>query len=79
MIYLRLKIPISLMQPRLLFISDRIQEDFKQIDILEPKNSDHSPGYLKFSEGNETSKGPSYWKFNNSLLDDQQFVTGLTE
>ena len=35
--------------------------------------------YLKFSEGNETSRGPSYWKFNNSLLDDQHFVTSLTE
>ena len=35
--------------------------------------------YLKFSEGNETSCGPSYWKFNNPLLDDQHFVTSLTE
>ena len=35
--------------------------------------------YLKFSTGNETSRGPSYWKFNNSLLDDQYFVTGLTD
>ena len=35
--------------------------------------------YLKFSEGNETARGPSYWKVNNSLLDDQHFVTSLTE
>ena len=35
--------------------------------------------YLKFSEVNETSHGPSYRKFNNSLLDDQHFVTSLTE
>ena len=62
-----------------LFISDSIQEDVNQIDILASLNSDHSPVYLKFSEGNETSRGPSYWKFNNSLLDDQHFVTSLTE
>ena len=62
-----------------LFISDSIQEDVNQIDILASINSDHSPGYLKYSEGNETSRGPSYWKFNNSLLDDQHFVNSLTE
>ena len=62
-----------------LFISDSIQEDVNQIDILASLNSDHSPVYVKFSEGNETSRGPSYWKFNNSLLDDQHFVTSLTE
>ena len=54
-----------------LFISSSIQEDVNQIDILASLNSDHSPVYLKFSEGNETSRGPSYWKFNNSFLDDQ--------
>ena len=62
-----------------LFISNSIQEDVNQIDMLASLNSDHSPVYLKFSEGNETSRGPSYWKFSNSLLDDQHFVTSLTE
>ena len=56
------------------FISDSIQEDVDQLDILASINRDHSPVYLKFSEGNETSRGPSY-----SLLDDQHFVTSLTE
>ena len=61
------------------FISDSIQEDVRQIDILASINSGHSPVYLKFSEGDETSRGPSYWKFNNCLLDNQYFVTGLTD
>ena len=69
MIYLPLKIPISSMQAPLFFISDSIQEDVKQIDILASINSDHSPVYLKFSEGNQASRGPPYWKFNNSLFD----------
>ena len=47
------------------FISYSIQEDVKQIDILPSINSDHSPVYLKLSNGNETSRGPSHWKFNN--------------
>ena len=62
-----------------LFISNCIQEDVNQINILASLNSDHSPVYLKFSEGNETSRSLSYWKLNNSLLDDQHFVTSLTE
>ena len=78
-IYLPLKIPISSTQARLFFISDSIQKDVKQIDILASINSDHSPVYLKFSKGNEILYGPSHWKFNNSLLDDQHFVIGLTE
>ena len=41
------------------FISDSIQEEVNQIDILTSINGDHSPVYLKFSEGNETSHGPS--------------------
>ena len=61
------------------FISDSIQEDVNHIDILASINSDHSPVYLKFSEGNETSRSPSYWKFNKSLLDGQHFVTSLTK
>ena len=62
-----------------LFISNSIREDVNQTDILGSLNSDHSPVYLKFSEGNEASCGPSHWKFNNSFLDDQHFVTSLTE
>ena len=62
-----------------LFISDSIQEDINQINILASLNSHHSPVYLKFSEFNETSRSPSHWKLNNSLLDDQHFVTSLTE
>ena len=62
-----------------LFISDSIQEDVNQIYILASLNSNHSPVYLTFSEGNETSRSPSYWKSNNSLHDDKHFVTSLTE
>ena len=75
----RSKSPFLQRRLEYLFIFDSIQEDVNQIDILASLNSDHSPVYLKFSEGNETSHAPSYWKFNNSLLDDQHFVTSLTE
>ena len=75
----RSKSPFLQLRLDYFFISDSIQEDVNQIDILASFKSDHSQVYLKFSEGNETSCSPSYWKFNNSLFDDQHFVTSLTE
>ena len=43
-------------------------------DILPSAQSDHSTLKLKFSPINEWSRGPSSWKFNNSLTTDKCFV-----
>ena len=41
-------------------------------------DSDHSPIYAEFQYKNDQkSSGPGFWKFNNSLLDNEEFVTHL--
>ena len=46
-------------------------------DILPSVQSDHSTLKLKFSPVNERSRGPSSWKFNNSLTTDKCFVDSM--
>jgi len=41
-------------------------------------DSDHSPIYAEIQyKNNQKSSGPGFWKFNNSLLDNEEFVTYL--
>ena len=46
-------------------------------DILLSVQSDHSTLKLKFSPINERSRGPSSWKFDNSLTTDKCFVDSM--
>ena len=64
------------MQRRLdyFFISDFLQDFVETADTLPSVQSDHSTPKLKFSPINEQSRGPSSWKFNNSLTTDKCFV-----
>ena len=40
--------------------------------------SDHSPIFVEIQyKNNQKSSGPGFWKFNNSLLDNEEFVTHL--
>ena len=47
--------------------------------IIPSVQPDHSPTVLKLSPTNEGERGRSYWKFNNCLLDDNDFIEGLKE
>ena len=44
--------------------------------MLNPLQSDHSPIKIKLKSLN-AMKGKGYWKFNNSLLDDNTFVQNM--
>jgi len=58
------------------FISDHLANNVNKTDILPTINSDHS--IIKLSVKLSTPKrGPSYWKFNSSLLKDKEFVNKL--
>ena len=46
----------------------------RSCEILHGILSDHSPVLLKISSIPESQRGPGYWKFNNSLLNDINFV-----
>ena len=60
-------------------ISDSLQELVVDSKIIPSVQSDHSAIVLKVSPTNEGERGRSYWKFNNSLLDDNDFIEGLRQ
>ena len=55
-------------------ISDVCQEDIEGTDIIPSINSDHSAIILHFNNIDRQKHGPSFWKFNASPLNDENFV-----
>ena len=51
-------------------ISRAIQDDVSKTDIIPAIKSGHSAITLLFNSLDKQSHGPSYWKFNSSLLED---------
>ena len=70
----RQKTPI--IQRRLDFglTDNALQEDIDQVDIFPSIKSDHSAILLSINGIEEQSHGPSFWKFNASLLNDNDYV-----
>ena len=62
-----------LMQRRLdsWLTSSNLQEEIENVDIVPAIRTDHSAITLNVNGIDETAKGPSYWKFNSSLLEDE--------
>ena len=60
-------------------ISDVCQEEIDKADIIPSIDSDHSAIILHFNSIDSQKHGPSFWKFNASLLDDVNFVTLITQ
>ena len=72
----------TLIQRRLdyLFISQKLQESVKKIQILSSFSSDHSPILASFVISNNVSlRRPGLWKFNNSLVTNAKFVEEMNE
>ena len=70
----------QIIQSRLdrLYISDTLQYNVSKTDILPSVRSDHSCVNLSLRPIDEFQKtGASFWKFNNSLLKNEKFTTGL--
>jgi exonuclease III len=60
------------------YISDTMQYNVSKTDILPGIRSDHSAIVLSIKPTNGTKQsGPSFWKFNNSLLKNEDFTNGL--
>ena len=70
-----------LIQRRLDFwlISDSLQDDTNKADIITAIKTDHSAITLDIDSISDTSHGPSFWKFNNSLLDDEVYLKLITD
>ena len=60
-------------------ISDVCQDEIEKSDIIPSINSDHSAICLQFNSIDKSDHGPSCWKFNASLADDEDFVTLINE
>ena len=60
-------------------ISDVCQDEIKMSDIILSINSDYSAIFLQFNSIEKSDHGPSFWKFNASLVDDEYFVTLINE
>ena len=60
-------------------ISDMLQPEVETNKFLCPLQSDHSPVVLKLRSADSAERGRGYWKFNNSLLNDAEFVTEMKE
>ncbi|NQY31445.1 MAG: endonuclease/exonuclease/phosphatase family protein, partial [Flavobacteriaceae bacterium] len=55
-----------------IFISNTLQEYVNKVEVLPSILSDHSPVLVSLSESKENYRGKGLWKFNNSLLENQQ-------
>ena len=59
------------------FVSNTLQESIKDTEILPALSSDHSPIFFSLVSTKPASKGKGLWKFNNSLLLNEEFVTKM--
>ena len=55
-------------------IRDDLQDDIKRADIIPAIKTDHSATSLSINSLTDQPFGPSYWKFNSSLLDDDAYI-----
>ena len=64
----------------LFLVSNTAQDVIENCMVLTSLQSDHSPVLVKFNPSRSTlKKGPSYWKFNNSLLGNEIYCNELKQ
>ena len=70
-----------LVQRRLDFwlISDVCQDEVEERNIKTAIRTDHSAITISFNSLDERTRGPSYWKFNSSLVDDENYVLAINQ
>ena len=55
-------------------ISDELQSYAEQVDIIPAPSTDHSAVTLRIKSLPGVKNGPSFWKFNNSLINDNNYI-----
>ena len=70
-----------LIQRRLDFwlVSDGLQEDIESVDIIASIKSDHSAITLRIISIDQHKRGPSFWKFNSTLVDDPNYCKLISD
>ena len=61
------------------FISNTLQSEVKSCEHLFPLSSDHTPVKIHFLSSTELKRGAGYWKSNNSLLENNDFVSEMKD
>ena len=64
---------------RLLAISDLLEDGVANVDIVTAIKTDHSAITLEINSLKDQQRGPSFWKFNNSLSEDPVYYQCLRD
>ena len=54
-------------------VNDSLQDDIVSVDIIPSIKSDHSAITLSINGIDDSKRGPSFWKFNCSLVNDNNY------
>ena len=60
-------------------ISNALQSEVKCCEHLFPLSSDHTPVKIHFLSSTDHKRGAGYWKFNNSLLENNNFLSEMED
>ena len=58
-------------------VNDSLQDDIVSVDIIPSIKSDHSAITLSINGIDNSKRGPSFWKFNWSLVNDKNYCNLL--
>ena len=75
----RQKTPLIQRRLDYFLITDILQENVKNVDVIPAICTDHSSIMLRFPNLEKYNRGPSYWKFNNALLSDTMYINSMKE
>ena len=75
----RQKTPLIQRRLDYFLITDILQENVKNVDVIPAICTDHSSVMLRFSNLEKYNRGSSYWKFNNALLSDTMYINSMKE
>ena len=67
------KISANTKTRRLLVNQKRFTKDVESVEIIGAIRSDHSTTTLSVNGLEENERGPSFWKFNSTLINDQEY------
>ena len=62
-----------------IFISNKLQESIHLTDILPAFSTDHSPVLISLKKSQDITLGKGFWKFNGSLVQDEDYVSQMKE
>ena len=61
-------------QNRLFLIAKDFTASIKKSEILPAIAPDHNAVYISLALSNKCPRGPGFWKFNNTFLNDPQYI-----